>query len=165
MICGGIAIWWNLSYLIASMVMGAIVSNNIKGHQKKYFHTLENIQWPFLIIFFTVAGATLEFNYLTEIGYIGVIYIIFRVVGKLVSGYIGCRLGGGDVLTARWMGVAILPQAGVAIGMALVAASQFPQYKNILLSVVISTTILFELIGPIFTRYAIYKVKPNLIGR
>ncbi|MDH3859317.1 MAG: cation:proton antiporter, partial [Gammaproteobacteria bacterium] len=54
-----------------------------------------------------------------------------------------------------WMGVALLPQAGVAIGMALVASNQFPEYRQIMLPVVIASTVVFEVIGPVFTRLAI----------
>jgi hypothetical protein len=52
------------------------------------------------------------------------------------------------------MGAALLPQAGVAIGMALIASNQFPEYRQVLLSVVINSTVFFEIIGPIFTRIA-----------
>ena len=58
----------------------------------------------------------------------------------------------------RWMGPALLPQAGVAVGMALVASNQFPQYEQELLSIIISTTIIFEIIGPIVTRYSLNQV-------
>jgi hypothetical protein len=60
--------------------------------------------------------------------------------------------------TTQWIGVALLPQAGVAIGMALVAAKHFPEYSQTLLSVIISTTIFFEIIGPVFTRLALQRV-------
>ena len=56
------------------------------------------------------------------------------------------------------MGIALLPQASVVIGMALVASGKFPQYQQELLSVVISTTILFEIVGPIFSRLALKQV-------
>ena len=56
------------------------------------------------------------------------------------------------------MGPALLPQAGVAVGMALVASNQFPQYEQELLSIIISTTIIFEIIGPIVTRYSLNQV-------
>jgi hypothetical protein len=56
------------------------------------------------------------------------------------------------------MGVALLPQAGVEIGMVLLAALQFPEYRQLFLPLVISGTIIFELIGPPLTRYAIKKV-------
>jgi hypothetical protein len=55
------------------------------------------------------------------------------------------------------MGFALLPQAGVAIGMALLAATKFPEHRQSILSIVISTTVFFELIGPIFTLVAIRK--------
>jgi len=57
------------------------------------------------------------------------------------------------------MGVALLPQAGVAIGMALVAANHFPEYRQTLLTVVISSTVFFEIIGPMFTRLTLERVK------
>jgi hypothetical protein len=57
--------------------------------------------------------------------------------------------------TKKWMPLALFPQAGVAIGMALVASTHFPEYRQILLPVIISTTVVFEIIGPIFTRLAL----------
>lgn len=156
LVCGGIAIWFEFSFLIASMVMGAMVANLNISHDR-YFNVLENIQWPFLVVFFTVAGATLELGALKEIGLLGFSYIAWRIIGKLIGATVGSKLGKANKLTSRWIGVALLPQAGVAIGMALVAASQFPEYKQVLLSVVISTTVLFEIIGPIFTRLAVHK--------
>lgn len=157
LVCGGIAIELELSFLIASMVMGAMVAN-LNRHNKQYFESLENIEWPFLVVFFIVAGATLELTALKEIGLLGLIYMAWRIIGKLIGATVGSHLGKADKLTTRWIGIALLPQAGVAIGMALVAASQFPEYKQVLLSVVIGTTILFEIIGPVFTRIAVQKV-------
>ena len=113
----------------------------------------------FLIIFFTLAGASLSLEALTSIGAAGITYIIFRIIGKLLGGYIGAKISSTDNLTQRWIGPAMLPQAGVAVGMALVASSQFPQYQQLLLSIVISTTIFFEILGPVITRYAIKRVQ------
>ena len=67
----------------------------------------------------------------------------------------GGEISGIDTGTKRWMGLALLPQAGVAIGMALVASNQFPEYRQVLLSIVISSTVLFEIIGPVFTQIAL----------
>jgi Kef-type K+ transport system membrane component KefB len=153
-VCGGIAIWLDVSFLIASMVMGAVIANVAKHHEYP-FHTIEGIEWPFLVVFFVLAGASLELNAISNIGLIGVVYIFYRTTGK----FIGARLGGefshADRLTKKWMGAALLPQAGVAIGMALVASNHFPEYRQILLSVVISSTVFFEIIGPVFTRLSI----------
>jgi hypothetical protein len=57
------------------------------------------------------------------------------------------------------MGLALLPQAGAAIGMALVAANRFPEYRQVLLPVVISSTICFELVGPVLTRLALLRAR------
>lgn len=160
LLCGGIAIWLEVSFLIASMTMGAIVSNFARHHEIA-FHEIENIEWPFMIIFFVLAGALLEIGSLKTIGTIGVVYILCRSSGKLFGAWAGGVLGKADHAVRNWMGLALLPQAGVAIGMALVAANQFPEHRQILLSIIISTTILFELFGPVFTRLALRRAGAN----
>ena len=155
-ICGGIALWLEVSFLIAAMSMGAVIANLAKHHDYP-FHEIENIEWPFMIIFFMLAGASLELGMLTELGLVGVVYLFARVSGKVLGAWFGARTSQADKQTQRWVGMALLPQAGVAIGMALLAANQFPEYRQIILSIVISTTVVFELIGPVFTRMALRK--------
>jgi Kef-type K+ transport system membrane component KefB len=153
-LCGGIAIWLDVSFLIASIVMGAVVANFARHHEYP-FHEIENIEWPFMTIFFVLAGASLELDMIKEIGLIGGVYIISRITGKLLGARIGAGLCKADTMTRCWMGFALLPQAGVAMGMALVAANRFPEYQQVLLTVVISSTVFFEIIGPVFTRAAL----------
>jgi Kef-type K+ transport system membrane component KefB len=157
-ICGGIAIWLQVPFLIASMVMGSVIANLAKHHEYP-FHEIENIEWPFMVIFFILAGASLELSVLRELGIFGTVYIISRIAGKVLGSWIGAKHSGADSTTRHWMGIAMLPQAGVAIGMALVASSQFPEYSQNILSIIISTTILFEILGPIFTRMALNKAQ------
>ena len=153
-ICGGLALWFEVSFLIASIVMGAIVANYAKHHEYS-FHEIENIEWPFMVVFFVLAGASLELAMISNIGLIGIVYILARIMGKLIGARIGAEISHADPSVKSWMGLALLPQAGVAIGMALIASSYFPEHRQILLSLVISSTIFFEIIGPIFTRIAI----------
>lgn len=153
-ICGGLAIWLDVSFLIASMVMGAVVAN-LATHHEYPFHAIEDIEWPFMVIFFMLAGASLEFSTLQDIGLVGSVYILCRFAGKVLGAGLGGRCSKASKVTCRWIGVAMLPQAGAAMGMALVATSLFPEYRQVLLSVVISTTVFFELIGPTFTRLAL----------
>jgi Kef-type K+ transport system membrane component KefB len=108
-----------------------------------------------MVIFFVLAGATLEMEFLLDIGLLGIVYIFSRIVGKIVGTRLGAKIGGAEQNIKNWMGIALLPQAGVAIGMALVATHHFPEYRQLLLSLTISSTIVFEVIGPIFTRLAI----------
>lgn len=153
-ICGGLALWMDVSFLIASMTLGAVVANFAKHHERP-FHEIEGIEGPFLVLFFILAGASLDLSSLREIGVIVALYTVFRLLGKLTGAWIGCSFTGCDQSTRRWMGLALTPQAGVALGMALIASNRFPEYARSLLPVVISTTVVFELVGPFFTRLAI----------
>jgi Kef-type K+ transport system membrane component KefB len=157
-ICGGLALWLGVSFLIASMVLGIVIGNFAK-HHKRPLHAIEGVEWPFMVIFFVLAGANLEFEMVGSVGLICAVYIIFRIVGKMVGARIGGQFGKTDIQVRRWMGVALLPQAGVAIGMALVAASFIPEYHQTLLSVAVSSTVFFEIIGPVFTRLALERVE------
>jgi Kef-type K+ transport system membrane component KefB len=134
--------------------MGAVVAN-FAAHHEYPFHEIENIEWPFMSIFFVLAGASLNFDSVQEVGSIGLAYILLRILGKLLGARIGAEISHADTTTRHWMGLALLPQAGVAIGMALVASNQFPNYRNTLLTIVIGSTVLFEIIGPMFTRMAL----------
>ena len=155
-LCKGIAIWLEVSFLIASMMMGAVITNFARHHEYP-FHAIEGVEWPFMLIFFVLAGASLNISAITDIGIMGIAYILLRTTGKILGARIGSELCNASNTTKKWMGLALLPQAGVAIGMALVAANHFPEYRQILLSTVIATTIFFEIIGPIFTRIALEK--------
>lgn len=157
-VCGGLALWFDVSYLIASMVLGATIAN-IARHHEYPFHAIEGIEEQFMVIFFVLAGASLEIRLVFEIGMLGTIYIALRSIGKVLGARIGSELARADQTTKNWMGVALLPQAGVAIGMALVAGSYFPAHSQFLLSVVISSTIIFELIGPVLTRMALRRAE------
>lgn len=155
-VCGGLALWFDVSFLIASMVLGAVVANFAKHHEYP-FYAIEGIDWPFMVIFFVLAGASLELKAVAEVGLVGAVYILCRIVGKLLGARIGSQCSRADRHTKVWMGAALLPQAGVAIGMALVASNYFPEYRQTLLSVVIASTIFFEIIGPVFTRLALLR--------
>jgi len=154
MLCGGLALWWGVSYLIAAMMMGAVVANLARHHEYP-FHAIEGIESPLMVIFFVLAGASLELGALWDIGFIGATYVVCRASGKYLGARLGAEISGAGPVVKKWMGVALLPQAGVAIGMALVASNQFPEYRQLLLSVVISSTVFFEIIGPVFTRVSL----------
>jgi Kef-type K+ transport system membrane component KefB len=157
-LCGGLAMYFEVSYLIAAMTMGAVVANMAKHHDYP-FYAIEGIESLFMMVFFILAGASLELSTLNTIGIIGLVYITSRIAGKYLGAKLGAQVTKTDQATKQWIGPALLPQAGVAVGMALVAANQFPEYRQVLLPIAISTTIFFEIIGPIFTRLAIQKLK------
>lgn len=90
-------------------------------------------------------------------GVVGIVYILARSAGKYFGALSGAQLAGSPKPVKRWLGLALLPQAGVPIGMALVAANQFPEYRQVLLSVVVSSTVLFDIVGPVLARVAIQR--------
>ncbi|MBT4493305.1 MAG: cation:proton antiporter [Gammaproteobacteria bacterium] len=155
-ICGGLSLWLEVSFLIAAMVMGATVANLARHHERP-FHEIEGIEGPFLVLFFLLAGASLDLSAVDTIGILMATYIASRFAGKIVGSWLGVSLAGASDVTRRWMGLALTPQAGVAIGMALIANDRFPEYGDVLLPTVIASTIFFELTGPIFTRIALQK--------
>lgn len=110
-----------------------------------------------MILFFVLAGASLELDGLSQIGFIGGAYILLRVVGRVVGAWPGAAIAQAGPLVKKWMGMALMPQAGVALGMALVATQRFPEISEVIFPVVIGTTIFFELIGPIMTRAALIR--------
>jgi Kef-type K+ transport system membrane component KefB len=153
-LCGGIALLMDVSFLLAAMTMGAVVAN-LARHHNRPFHSIEGIEWPFMIVFFVFAGAALDLGVLAHAGVWLGGYLVLRILGRLVGGWLGGSLPPADRLVRRWMGLALLPQAGVALGMALVAAQRFPEIGDVIVPVVVAATALFEIIGPIATRAAL----------
>jgi len=162
-LCGGIAIWLDVSFILASMVLGGVVAN-LARHHTRPFHAIEGIEWPFMILFFVLAGASLHIDALYHVGFIGSAYVILRVIGRVLGAWVGSVISRADPLVRRWMGMALMPQAGVALGMALVATERCPNVGEIVLTVVIAATVVFELIGPVMTRIALVRageVRPD----
>lgn len=155
-LCAGLAIWLQASFLLAGMVAGAIVIN-MASHHTRPFHEIEHIEWPFMILFFVLAGASLELESLNGIGLIGISYLVFRILGRVLGGWLGGILAKAEPVQRRWIGAALLPQAGVALGMALVAANYFSDLKEALLAVTVGTVIVFEVLGPVLTFMALRK--------
>lgn len=157
MLCGGLALWLGVSYLLSSMVLGIVVANLAKHHERP-FHEIEDIESPFMILFFVLTGASLHVEMIETAGWLTAAYVLLRVLGRIV-GAIPARWfkGKDDRLASQWLGVALLPQAGVAIGMALLVSAQLPSLAETIVPVVILATILFELIGPVCTKWSLGK--------
>lgn len=156
-LCAGLAIWLEVSYLLAGIVAGALIVNFAKHHTRP-FHEIKHIEWPFMVIFFVFAGASLDLSGLKAIGLIGLAFLGLRALGRFVGGWVGGVLAQAPVLQRRWMGLALMPQAGVALGMALIAANEFPAHADAILAAAIGSTIIFELFGPMVTQVALKRV-------
>ena len=155
-ICGGCALYLDVSYLLACMMLGATVARRAK-HVERPFHDIETASDPFLIIFFILSGMTLDVSALSTFGLIGVVYIIARGIGKILGARIFAHFALSSPLVTRYLGSCLLPQAGVAIGMALLVNERLPEIGAPVLTIAVTTTVIFELFGPLVTRWSLYK--------
>lgn len=150
----GLAVFFGLSVLIANMTLGAMLVN-IHKTSYKFFETLRNVEAPFYLLFFVLAGANLEINLLGTLSVIGLVYIFTRLPGEMLGAYVGARIAKVDTITTRYIGWGLAPQAGVALALALIAKAHIPQMGNLIFSTIIITTIVYELIGPFFTKFSL----------
>lgn len=155
-LCVGLAEWLHVSYLLACVALGITVAN-LARHHRRPFRALEEIEWPFAILFFVLSGALLELADLAAVGLTGLAYIGLRVAGRLLGGWLAGIPAWTHVIPVRWMGPAMMPQAGVAMAMAIVAVQNFPEY-DMILPIVIASTVIFELLGPLATGFAMRHV-------
>ncbi len=156
-VTAGIAISLNLSSLLACMMIGATLIN-INPNNKKAFSTVDRFTPPILILFFTIAGVQLDLSVLKDVGILGLAYVIIRVVGKMLGAYLGARISKFPQTVQKYLGFTLIPQAGVAIGLSMVAQSIMPQpYGDVIRAIVLAGTVIYELVGPVITKTALIK--------
>lgn len=153
----GLSIAINVSVLLSSMMMGLVVIN-LARENYKFFEMLRTVDAPLYLVFFILAGAHLDFSILYKMGIVGLLYIIFRVIGKVYGAKIGAKISNAPKPIENWLGLSLTPQAGVALGIGLVAKSTFPEFGNYIFTVIAATTVIFELIGPLLTKFSLMKV-------
>ncbi|MCD6328482.1 cation:proton antiporter, partial [bacterium] len=152
----GLSMLLGISPLLTIMVAGFVLVNLSRRNQR-VFASVERIQGPIFIVFFTLAGTQLHLENLLTCGIIGSAFLIFRFVGKVGGAHLGALSANVRGAARRYLGLALLPQAGVAIGLMLVAqeSSQFSMFRGILVDVVLASVALNELIGPPLTAIAL----------
>lgn len=151
-----LANYFEFSPLLSAVVLGVVVAN-FATHHNTPFEAIKGFEWPFLIIFFLLAGASLHLDALFSVGFIGIMYIVSRSVGIYLGAKWGCLQTKQDSFTTNNLNLTLFPQAGVAVGMALMAVQNFSEYKDIILPVVIGSTVFFELFGPLLARKALQR--------
>lgn len=146
----------NISPLLACMVFGATYIN--VSYDKELYHQLDNFTPPIMTIFFVLSGMKLDINSLKAAGIIGVTYFFIRIVGKYLGAFIGCCIVKEEKPLRNYLGLALIPQAGVSIGLAFLAERMLPtELGTILVTIILSSSVLYELIGPACAKFAIFK--------
>ena len=165
LISTGVSAWLRLSYILTNMVMGIVIVNTQRHALLQMIRDELTEFMPLLfILFFVLAGANLHVAALPTLGFLGVVYVFCRSAGLMGGAWIGALVGRAEKKIRRYLGMGILSQAGVAIGLALIVKQEFsslgPRGVYIGTTVITSITatcIFFELIGPILTKIGLEK--------
>ena len=144
------------SSLLACMAMSAVYVNLSKV-SNKVFDLIDRFTPPVFMLFFFISGAELNLTILPAVGIIGILYIIFRVVGKVTGAAIGAKISKSEPVVKKYLGYTLIPQAGVAIGLASVSMSIVPEYGQKIRTIVLCGTVIYELVGPLATKLALKK--------
>jgi len=152
----GLSIALEVSVLLSAMMMG-LVMVNIARENYKFFEVLRSIDTPLYLAFFIISGAHLDFAILYKMGLAGILYVVFRTLGKVYGAKVGARVSGAPKNVEDWLGLGLAPQAGVALGIGLVAKVTFPDFGDYIFTIIAATSVIFELVGPLLTKYSLMK--------
>ncbi len=147
---------FGVSELLACMMAGAAFCN-ISPESDRLADLADQITPPLFLMFFVVSGASLDISILPSIGLIGIIYVTVRVIGKITGAYLGAKIMKTPSQVAKYLGPTLIPQAGVAIGLTIVAQSVVPEYADTIRAVVLCGTLIYELVGPVITKWSLTK--------
>ncbi|MBN1192207.1 MAG: cation:proton antiporter [Coriobacteriia bacterium] len=162
-LCTGLSDHFGLSLILANMAMGFTLVN-ISRDNRVAFELSGAFNPPVMVLFFVLVGARVNISLLPSIGLIGVTYLVMRVIGKTSGAWVGARLSNAPEVVQRYLGLGLLSQAGVAIGLAIDASHTFSAYGDVgaqigtlAINVIAATTFVYQVIGPAMTKIAIFK--------
>ena len=147
----------NFSALITILAMGFVVLNFAEDTEK-LFASVEEVASPLLLLFFTVAGATLQPGLIPVAGLAVVVYIVVRIFSKMSGVYAATRWFDMDQGTCQYLPRCLLSQAGTTIGLTMLVAQQLPEVSDQILTVMLSAVIFFEIVAPPLTRSALLQL-------
>ncbi|WP_373483225.1 cation:proton antiporter [Acetobacterium sp.] len=145
------------SPLLACMALGGVLVNIYRDHIDTLLKTSDAFTPPIFMVFFVISGAGFQVSALPAIGLIGIIYVVVRVIGKMAGSWLGGRLTHQSKSICNYLGPTLMPQAGVALGLVVVAAKLVPLYAEQIQVVILSSTFIYSVIGPIAAKYALVK--------
>lgn len=146
-----------LSPLLATMAMGCVAVNFLQHQSEQLFRLVKSVDTPIYVLFFVLAGANLHLGLLVKVGAIGVAYIFSRVLGKILGATLGAIVSKAPSVVRKYLGLGLIPQAGVAIGLTLLVQKDFPEISGLVTTVVLGAVVVYEIIGPFFAKMAITK--------
>jgi len=155
----GLGQQFHISPLLSCLLLGMVLANLTPDKEEIGHAVFDNFEYAIFAVFFTVAGMELDFDMVVPGGALALIVFVARAIGKITASRTAMRVGGATERVRKWLGPALLPQAGLAVGLMLLVAED-PAFvdaglTDLFLAVVLTIVLLNELIGPIVTRYAL----------
>ena len=153
----GISMIPGIDPILPAMTLGITIANLMPRESKGVFGLVEKFSPPIYIAFFVLAGAHMEFGRMAGwvVGMI-VVYTLARAGGKIAGSWVGARYSGASAAVRKYLGICLLPQAGVAIGLAILAGQQFgADLGKTIIIVVMMATFLMEIFGPMLVKVGI----------
>jgi Kef-type K+ transport system membrane component KefB len=165
LIATGICVRLRLSVILTNLILGIVAVNTQPEKVIRKIRTEITQALPLLfVLFFILAGAHLRLSLLPSLGLVGIVYILARSGGLVGGSWLGALLGRAEKKIRTYLGLGILSQAGVAIGLALVVGQRFAEFGargsaigSTVITTITASCIVFELVGPILTKYALTK--------
>lgn len=166
----GISMHWHLSLILTNMAIGFYLINTRRETLvHKVTAPLLEIMPMIFVLFFCLAGAHLQLSALPSLGLLGLVYIVGRSAGLIGGARLGAVFGHVEEKVKKYVGLGILSQAGVAIGLALIVNAEFADLGRVndagvahgatigakVITTITATCIVFEIIGPILAKYAL----------
>jgi Kef-type K+ transport system membrane component KefB len=144
------------SSLLVCMMCGTVFCN-LCDFSEEIMHKTERWTAPIYVLFFVISGAELDltvFGSLAVVG-IGVVYILSRSAGKIFGASISARMMRCEPSICKYLGITLLPQAGVALGMSVIVADEFGAEGAIIRNIILFSVLIYELVGPMMTKMAL----------
>ncbi len=155
----GISIIPGIDPILPAMTFGITIANLSPRRSKNTFSLIEKFSPPLYTAFFVLAGAHMRFSMLTGwmIAMI-VVYVLCRAFGKIAGSWFGARYSGATATVRKYLGICLLPQAGVAIGLAILASQQLgEEFSDLIIMVTMTGTFLMEIFGPMMVKVGVKK--------
>lgn len=153
--------YFEFNGLLASMAFGFVLANKTEKSEEIFGVIQEHFEELIFVLFFIISGATVELEVLASVWHVALLYVVLRIGGKAAGSWFGASLTGSEPVVRRYMGMALMPQAGVAIGLALMLYHH-PEYGGtglFVLNTIIAATAINEIVGPFFLKNALFKAK------
>ena len=146
------------SPLLVCMMVGSVFCNVCDFSEEIMFKT-DRWTAPLYVLFFVLSGAELDLRVFGELAVVGIglVYIISRSAGKIAGAAFGSKLMKCDENICKYLGITLLPQAGVALGMSVTVAAEMGEEGAIIRDIILFSVLIYELVGPILTKYALTK--------